>query len=204
MDEIHLGQVLHSTGDITQHLDEIVDVETPRVKTKKRIERAVIHVLSNDHERIGLCDHALETNDILVMKLSHDARLGQEIAAVLFGRAHFECLDGHGCPTATAITSGGSRRRLSLELALAHVAKLTTTDHRLDFDVERRDLLSELLNRQRRVFVRVRIDVVEFTVSLMMSMMMMVMMVVTFDTTDDLRRRRGRARGRRRCRGHSR
>lgn len=98
MDEIHLGQILHTAGNIAQHLDEIVDVETPRVETQECVERAVVHVLGDDHERIGLSDHALETYDVVVMKLRHDTRFGQKVTAVLLGRADFERLDCHRSP----------------------------------------------------------------------------------------------------------
>ena len=101
---------------------------------------------------MGLCDDALEANDVLVMKLSHDTRLGQEIASILLRRAALERLDRHCDPD----TRGGG-----LQFALAHIAKLAATNNRLDFYVERCNLLCKLLYGNGWILVVVRVHVVE-------------------------------------------
>jgi len=77
-------------------------------------------------------------------------RLGQKVTAILFRGAALECLDRDRDP----------RSILGLELSLAHIAELAPANHRLDFDVQGRDLLRKLLDAEGRVLVVVRVDVV--------------------------------------------
>ncbi len=84
---------------------------------EESVERAVLHVLGDDHDGIGFGDDALQVDDVGVLELAHDGRLGQEVDARLVRTARFQRLDGH--------QHLGPRRQL--QVAAAHVAELAAT-----------------------------------------------------------------------------
>ena len=90
----------------------------------------------DDHDWVGLGDHALQEDDVGVLELPHDAGLGEEVDLGLVRAAGLESLDGH---EHVGPLGGG-------EAAAAHVAELSAADDGLDRDVLRVDLLRELLH----------------------------------------------------------
>ena len=61
---------------------------------EERIQGAVLHELGYDHDRAALGDHALQTDDVWVVKLAHDGRLGQEVPPLLLHVARLQGFDG--------------------------------------------------------------------------------------------------------------
>ena len=49
----------------------------------------------DDHDGVGLGDHSLQEDDVGVLELPHDARLGEEVHLGLDRAARLERLDGH-------------------------------------------------------------------------------------------------------------
>lgn len=79
------------------------------------VQRSILHELRDDHDGPALGDHALETDDIRVVKLAHDAGLRQEVPPLLLRVARLQCLDGYvDLPLAW-----------QFQTALVHLPKLT-------------------------------------------------------------------------------
>lgn len=62
---------------------------------EKRVECSVLHELCDDHRGPALGDHALQSNDVRLVKLAHDWRLGQEVPPLPLRVANLKGLDGH-------------------------------------------------------------------------------------------------------------
>jgi len=95
--------------------------------------------------------NALQADNILMVELGHNTRFRQKIAPILLRRSALERFNRHSQPHATL---------RALQLSLTHITKLAAANHRLNFDVQRRDLLRKLLDRNRWVFVIMRVDVI--------------------------------------------
>lgn len=52
--------------------------------SEERVQRSILHELSDDHNRTALGDHAFQVDDIGMVELAHDAGLTQEIPSLLF------------------------------------------------------------------------------------------------------------------------
>lgn len=63
---------------------------------EKRIERSILHELCDDHCGPALGDHTLQSDDVRLVKLAHDRRLGQEVSPLPLRVANLQGLDGHG------------------------------------------------------------------------------------------------------------
>lgn len=120
MDVAHLREVFHARGDAAEHPHQLDGRELAVVKLRggkkfqsenamtmrdglrfchqadpqKRIQGAVLHKLGEDHDRAAGCDDALQVDNVGVLELTHDGRLGQEVAPLLLGVAAFERLYG--------------------------------------------------------------------------------------------------------------
>lgn len=62
---------------------------------EERVQRSILHELSDDHDRAAFCHHALQVDDVGVIKLAHDAGFAQEVPPLLFSVARLQCLDGY-------------------------------------------------------------------------------------------------------------
>lgn len=62
---------------------------------EERIQGAILHELRDDHDRPTLGNHALQANDVGVVKLAHDARLAQKVPTLLLWVASLQRLNGH-------------------------------------------------------------------------------------------------------------
>lgn len=62
---------------------------------EERVQRAVFHKLSDDHDRAALGHHSFQMDDIRVIKLPHDARLAQEVPPLLLCITRLKCFDGN-------------------------------------------------------------------------------------------------------------
>lgn len=62
---------------------------------EKQVKSAVLHELRDDHRWSALGDHALQPDNVGLVKLAHDGRLGQEVPPLPLGIAHLQGLDGH-------------------------------------------------------------------------------------------------------------
>lgn len=62
---------------------------------EKRVKRSIFHELCDDHRRSALGDHALQSDDVWLIKLAHDWRLGQEVPPLPLRVANLQGLDGH-------------------------------------------------------------------------------------------------------------
>lgn len=132
---VHLAEVLHARRDAAQHADQLQHLElavvglneiiSGRVKkmtpffsySEKGVQRAVLHVLGDDHHRVGLGDHPLQEYDVRMLELAHDRGLGQEVVARLLVRPGLQRLDGHVDFVVPVY----------LQFAFAYVAKLPAT-----------------------------------------------------------------------------
>jgi hypothetical protein len=65
------------------------------VGPEEGVQRAVLHVLGYDHDRIRFGHHPLQEYHVRVFELAHDRGFGQEIVASLVQRARLQGLDGH-------------------------------------------------------------------------------------------------------------
>lgn len=74
----------------------------------KQLKIILMNALTASH-------HALQPDDIRVVKLSHDWRLSEEVPPLLIRVSSFESLDGH----ADLLLAG------QLQTTAAHLAKLT-------------------------------------------------------------------------------
>ena len=84
---------------------------------EESIQRAVFHVFSDDHNRIGFGDDALKVNDVEMFELAHYWGFRQEIDAGLVRASQFQRLNGH--------QHLGTRRHF--QIASAHVPEFSTT-----------------------------------------------------------------------------
>lgn len=117
--------------------------------SEESVEGAVLHVLGDDHDGVGLGDHALQEDDVGVLELAHDAGLGEEVHARFVRAARLQRFDGD-------VRLGAAHKA---QLAAAHVAELAAADDCLDGDARGVDLARELTHRLVRVLVGVRVDV---------------------------------------------
>ena len=62
---------------------------------EERVQRPVLHVLGEDHDRAAGRDDALQVDDVGMLELSHDARLAQEVPPLLLRVAALQRLNGH-------------------------------------------------------------------------------------------------------------
>ena len=83
---------------------------------EESVEGAVLHVFSDDHNRIGLGDDALKINDVEMFKLAHYWSFRQEIDAGLVRTAQFQRLDGHQ----------HLRTRWHFQIAAANIAEFSS------------------------------------------------------------------------------
>lgn len=94
MHVVHVAQVRHTAGYAAQHTNQLQRLEFAIVGAQKRVQAAILHVLGDDHHWIGARHHALQIDDVRMVKLAHDGSLGEEVAARLFGGARLQCFDG--------------------------------------------------------------------------------------------------------------
>lgn len=82
---------------------------------KEGVQRAILHELSDDHNRAAFCHHALQVDDVGVIKLTHDTGFTQEVPPLLLSVARLQCFNGN--------------QNLSLprqaQVSAAHLPKLT-------------------------------------------------------------------------------
>ena len=67
MHVVHLCQVLHPVGDAPHHPHQLHHLELPIIGPEERVQRTILHVLSDDHDRGGLSHNTLQNVNMLNM-----------------------------------------------------------------------------------------------------------------------------------------
>lgn len=62
---------------------------------EKGVQSAVFHKFSDDHDGTALCDHTLQSDDVGMVKLTHDGRFRQEVPPLFLHVARLQGLDGY-------------------------------------------------------------------------------------------------------------
>jgi len=62
---------------------------------QKSIQRSIVHILSQYHDGLWPGDNPNEAGDVGMVKMSHDARLGQEVTPTFVRLPHLQGLDGY-------------------------------------------------------------------------------------------------------------
>lgn len=79
-------------GDVRRKVQQVLDLEVRPVARHIRLQRSLAHVLHDDQHRRVLTE-LVDLHDVLVLELSHDLSLSQEIAILyvrLNGRNHLD------------------------------------------------------------------------------------------------------------------